>query len=501
MNMQEAIKKLEELQRKMFALDFASGLISYDSQTHAPEDSADSRGEALAELSGFSYQVFANPKTEELLAALKENEGELDELQRRQAELLKRDYDQMSKVPQEEYTAFSKLVNEAENVWQTAKRNNDYPAFAPYIQKIADTLRAFAGYYDPKAKPYDVWLDQFERGLDMKQADAFFEQLQETIVPLVKRIQEEGAPIDDSFLHQDFPIEKQKQLSEYLMEVMTIDPKRCTISQSEHPFTTDFSKHDVRITTHYYENQMTSSMYSVIHEGGHALYELNVADELMYTCTTGGVSMGVHESQSRLFENLIGRSEPFIQLIYPKLQELFPTQLSGVTDQQFYRAVNKCQPSLIRIEADELTYSLHIMIRYEIEKLLLEGKASQQELPELWAELTKKYLGIHTPDDAHGVLQDSHWSGGSMGYFPSYAIGSAYSAQIMDTMRQDLNVDGLIRKGDLKPIVAWLTDKIYRFGKRMDPSDLIRHACGKPFDPSYYTDYLTKKFKKIYELD
>lgn len=501
MNMQEAIKKLEELQRKMFALNFASGLISYDSQTHAPEDSASSRGEALSELSGFSYQVFANPETEELLTALKEHQAELDELQRRQTDLLKRDYDMMYKVPQAEYTAFSKLVNEAENVWQTAKRNNDYPAFAPYIQKIAETLRTFAGYYDPKAKPYDVWLDQFERDLTMEQADAFFEQLRETIVPLVKRIQEEGADIDDSFLHQEFPIEKQKLLSKYLMDVMTIDPKRCTISQSEHPFTTEFSKCDVRITTHYHEDQLTSSMYSVIHEGGHALYELNVADDLMYTCTTGGASMGVHESQSRLFENLIGRSEPFIQLIYPKLQELFPSQLSGVTDQQFYRAVNKCQPSLIRIEADELTYSLHIMIRYEIEKLLLEGKASQQELPNLWAELTKKYLGIDTPDDAHGVLQDSHWSGGSMGYFPSYAIGSAYSAQIMDAMKQDLNVDGLIRKGEFKPIVAWLTDKIYQFGKRMDPSDLIRHACGKPFDPSYYTDYLTKKFKKIYELD
>lgn len=501
MNMQESTKKLEELQRKMFALSFAAGLINFDSQTHAPEDSAVSRGEALSELSGFSYRVFANPQTEELLTTLKAHETQLNDMQRRQTELLKRDYDLMHKVPQEEFTAFSKLVNDAQNVWQTAKRNNDYPAFAPYIQKIAETLRSFAGYFDSKAKPYDVWLDQFERGLDMKQADSFFEQLRETIVPLVKRIQKEGAAIDDSFLHQEFPIEKQRELSKYLMEVMTIDRKRCTISESEHPFTTEFSKRDVRITTHYHEKQMTSSMYSVIHESGHALYELNVADELMYTCATGGASMGVHESQSRLFENLIGRSEPFIQLIYPKLQELFPTQLSGVTDQQFYRAVNKCQPSLIRIEADELTYSLHIMIRYEIEKLLLEGKASQQELPTLWAELTKKYLGIDTPDDAHGVLQDSHWSGGSMGYFPSYAIGSAYSAQIMDTMRKDLHVDELIRKGDFKPIVAWLTDKIYRFGKSMDPADLIRHACGKPFDPAYYTDYLTEKFKKIYQLD
>ncbi len=431
---------------------------------------------------------------------LGEHAAELDDLQRREVELLRRDYDQTSKVPQQEYTAFTRLINEAESVWEKAKSENDYESFGPYIIKIAETLRTFAGYYDPEAKPYDVWLDQFERGLTMEQLDSFFSQLRETIVPLVKRIGEEGVEVDDSFLRQEFPVEQQKKLSEYLMGVLTIDRKYCAISESEHPFTTDFSRHDVRITTHYYPDKMASSMYSVIHEGGHALYELHTGEELMYTRVSGGISMGVHESQSRLFENLIGRSEAFIELIFPKLAELFPTQLAGVTPRQFYRAVNKCQPSLIRIEADELTYCLHIMVRYEAEKRLLEGTVSQEELPGLWADLVKEYLGIEVPDDTRGVLQDSHWSGGSMGYFPSYAIGSAYSAQIMNRMQEDLNVDGLIRKGDLKPIVSWLADKIWRFGQRLDPTQLIEQACGKPFDPSYYTDYLTKKFSEIYEL-
>jgi carboxypeptidase Taq len=500
MTLNEAVSRLSLLQKKLHALHHASGMIYLDSVTVAPEDTAEGRGETLGILSSMDYEISTNQEMAELLRYLEEHKQELTPQQAREAEILTREYEKVSKIPQEEYVAFDMLVNEAQNVWHKAKRNNDYPAFAPYIEKIAGTLQKFAAYFNPNEQSYNVWLDQFERGLTMEKLDAFFGKLKETIVPLLHRIQTEGARIDDSFLKQDFPIEKQRMLSDYLMEVMNIDRSHCGIGETEHPFTINFNKNDVRITTKYHQDDMTSSMFSVVHEGGHALYELHIGDELQYTCLGTGVSMGIHESQSRLFENIIGRSEAFVNLIYPKLKELFPEQLKNADAHAFYLAINKSEPSLIRIEADELTYCLHIMVRYEMEKLLLEGRTETDKIPEAWARLMKEYLGVDVPDDTHGVLQDSHWSGGSMGYFPSYAIGSAYSAQIMHRMRQDIDVDGTIASGSLKPIVEWLEENIFKYGSLLDPDQLLLQCCGEPFDPKYYTDYLTEKFTRIYGL-
>jgi carboxypeptidase Taq len=243
-----------------------------------------------------------------------------------------------------------------------------------------------------------------------------------------------------------------------------------------------------------------SSFFSVIHEGGHSLYELNTADELVGSPLGTGASMGIHESQSRLFENMIGRSRAFIELIHPAMAELFPGQMKKVSPELLYRAANRAEPSLIRIEADELTYSLHIMVRYELEKKLIAGTLEVKDLPEAWNALYKEYLGVDVPDDTHGVLQDSHWSGGSFGYFPSYSIGSAYAAQIYDAMAKNVDIDAAVRSGDLSPVVGWLTEKIYRFGSLKKPNELILNACGKPFDPTYYTRYLTEKYRAIYKL-
>lgn len=500
MTISEAVKALTELQKKMHAFDHATGMIYLDSVTVAPEDTAAGRGETLGILSSMSYELFANPQTEELLKFLDAHKDELTAQQAREAVVLTRRYEEISKIPQDEYVAFQMLINDAQSVWHKAKKENDYPSFAPYIEKIAAALRKFAVYYKPNEIPYNVSLDQYERGLTMEKLDKFFGTLKATIVPLIHRIRTEAKQVDDSFLHREFPIEKQRELSDYLMEVMCIDRAHCGIGETEHPFTINFNKYDVRITTKYHPDHVTSSIYSVIHEGGHALYELGTADELLYTCLGTGVSMGIHESQSRLFENLIGRSEGFIRYIFPKLRELFPAQLQGVDAHQFYMAVNRCEPSLIRIEADELTYCLHIMVRYEAEKMLFEGSVTMDELPQVWARLMKEYLGVEVPDDTHGVLQDSHWSGGSMGYFPSYAIGTAYSAQIMHTMKKELDVDALIAAGNLKPIVEWLGEHLYRFGSMMDPGELLEQCCGEPFDPTYFTDYLTEKFSRIYGL-
>ena len=284
------------------------------------------------------------------------------------------------------------------------------------------------------------------------------------------------------------------------MEVLTIDRDHCNIGEVEHPFTTNFSKDDVRITTHYHEKAFASSMYSVIHEGGHALYELNIGDDIKYSPLGGGASMSIHESQSRFYENIIGRSEAFLTYILPDIQKLGPKALKDVTPHDFYLAVNKSKPSLIRTQADELTYCFHVMIRYELEKQLIAGTLAVKDLPAAWNALYKEYLGVDVPDDTRGVLQDSHWSSGSFGYFPSYALGSAYGAQMLKVMERDIPVWELVAKGDLKPIVGWLTERIYRYGRLLKPNELILKACEAPFDPHYYVEYLKNKYTEVYGL-
>jgi carboxypeptidase Taq len=501
MTIENALQSLKELQMKLSAFSHATGVIYLDSVTVAPEDTAAGRGETLGVLSKLSYEMFANEKVAELLEFLGANSDQLTKQQIREVEMLQRDFDEISKIPQDEYVEYRKLINDTQSVWHKAKRDNDFASFAPYLEKIVETKRRFAGYFNKTEHPYNVCLNQFEHGLTMEKLDSFFDKLKQTIVPLIRRIQTEAKQIDDSFLYRHYPVEDQRKLSDYLMEVLSIDRSHCGIGETEHPFTINFNKYDVRITTKYHEDNLTSSMYSVIHEGGHALYELGTADELMYTRLGNGTSMGIHESQSRLFENIIGRSESFIRLIFPKLKELFPKQLEDVDAHKFYMAVNKSEPSLIRIDADELTYCLHIMVRYEIEKMLIEGKVKVSQLPSVWADLMKEYLGIDVPDDTRGVLQDSHWSGGSIGYFPSYAIGSAYSAQIIHYMRRDIDVEATIASGNLRPIVEWLEERIFKFGSMLDPDDVIMNCCGEAFDPTYFTDYLSNKFKSIYDLD
>ena len=500
MTVNEAQNALKELQLKTYAYKHAMNMIYYDSVTAAPGDTAEGRGEALGILSGEAYRLTAGEETGELLNFLTEKKAEIGFQRAREVELLKREYDRDVKIPKDEYVVYRKLLNESENVWQRAKVENNFAAFAPYIEKIVETQKRFSAYICSGLDPYDDMLDRHERGMRRASLDKFFEVLRKTIVPLVIEIIKSGTQPDDGFLYRRYPAEGQRAVAKYLMGVMGIDEKHCALGETLHPFTLEFNKKDVRITTNYHENMLHSSIYSVIHEGGHALYELNIGDELQYTCAAEGVSMGIHESQSRLYENIIGRSRAFIGLILPKLKSIFPEQLDGVTAEAFYRAVNKSVPSLIRTEADELTYCLHVMVRYEIEKALFDGSVRVADLPEVWNLKMREYLGVEVPDNARGVLQDSHWSGGDFGYFPSYAVGSAYSAQIAARMRKEVDIEACVSSGDLRTITAWLTDKIYRYGRLYDPSELLERCCGEPFDPSYYTRYLSDKFSELYGL-
>ena len=498
MEMNEALARLAELQKKLYAYQAADSALYLDGTTVAPKDTAEGRGVALGILAGERHKLFSAPEVGELLDFLWERKDELEHPVRRQVEELRRSYAQLTRIPADEYMEYAMLTNEASDVWHRAKEQSDFELFRPVLEKLVAFNIKFAGYYDSTKAPYDALLNEYERGVDMKYLDGFFATLRERIVPLIHAIGEKEQ-IDDSFLWRPYPVEAQRKFSDYLMEVLGLDRAHCAIGETEHPYTLEFNNKDVRITTNYDEGNVSFSMYSVIHEGGHAKYELGISDDLQYTCLAGGVSMGVHESQSRFYENLIGRSKPFIEAIFPKMREFFPEQLSDVTAERFYRAVNKAQPSLIRTEADELTYCLHVMVRYEIEKQLIGGTLEVKDVPETWNRLYKEYLGVDVPDDKRGCLQDSHWSGGSFGYFPSYALGSAYGAQMLKNMEQDIDVWGPVSKGDLSQVSNWLREKVHRYGGLMEPADVVKNACGD-FDPTVFADYLEKKYSELYGL-
>ncbi len=499
MDLQQAVSALDMLQRKMAAYEHAIGLIYYDGSTCAPSGSAANRGESIAILSQASYELSTCKETEELLDTLWEQKDALDEAHQRMVFLLRKSLTELRKIPMEEYVAYQRLTNEAEDVWQRAKNNNDYAAFAPYIDRLVAANKRFAAYVKPEMDAYEYALDSYEEGLTRETCDRFFAALRENLTPLIQKVCASENKPDVSLLHFHAPVEKQRELSSYLMDVLGIDRAHCVIGETEHPFTTGFTKYDCRITTHYYEDSPASSMYSVIHEGGHGMYDMGVKDEFAYTCLGGGVSMAVHESQSRFFENIIGRSYAFVSLIAPKLRSLFPS-IAEVSDEELYRAFNESHPSLIRTESDELTYCQHIMVRYELEKALFDGKITSAELPAEWNRLYKEYLGVDVPDDKHGVLQDTHWSGGMFGYFPSYALGSAYGAQLLKKMQETIDVYGEVAKGNLAPVRDWLREHIWQHGRLYTPAVLMEKAFGGKFDASFYVEYLKEKYTHIYSL-
>ncbi len=495
----QALEKLKTFRTASFALGHAEGMLFYDGATVAPKGSAQVRANTLGELSRMSYELTTSPEIVEALETLKADIGLLDKVTSREVELLYRDYDRTRKIPKDEYIAYSRLESESDAVWHEAKEKSDFASFEPYLQKMFDTNRRIALYIEPSKHPYDTLLDGYERGLTRESCDAFFGSLRQKLVPLIRRVCENAHKVDDAPLRRIFPVEKQRAFSEYVMDLIGIDKEHCVLGETEHPFTTDFSKYDVRITTHYHEDAVASSLYSVIHEGGHALYELHTGDELQFTAVGGGASMAIHESQSRFYENVIGRSRGFCGLIFPWLKREFAPLLDDVDEDRFYRMINKSTPSLIRTEADELTYCLHVMIRYELEKKMFDGELKARDLPAEWNRMYKEYLGVDVPDDRRGVLQDSHWADGNIGYFPSYAIGSAYGAQYMREMQKEFDFDKAVKNGEIKRINDWFEQKIWRHGRMMDPGKLFESVCGK-FDPECYVEYLTNKFSEVYSL-
>ena len=498
MTLKEALKHLDTLDTRTHLLQHALGVLELDGSTAAPKKSARGRAETVGYLSGLYFDALTDPAVPEALETVL-TEPAAAPNDRRRAYLLRETRKSVALMPAEEYIGWQKALSEADAVWHEAKLKSDFAMFAPYLERVIAYSRRVAELRDGSRPVYDVLLDSYEEGLTTEALEPFFALLRQELTPLIREVGRRPAPRTD-FLHAGYPVAGQRIFSDRLMALMGLGRDRCAIAETEHPFTTNFNIDDVRISTHYHEDDVSSSMFSVIHEGGHALYELGVDPALDGTCLAGGASMALHESQSRFYENIIGRSRAFCGVLMPILRELFPAQTKGVTEEKLYGAVNMAQPSLIRTEADELTYAMHIMIRYELEKRMIAGELPVKDIPGEWNRLYREYLGIEVPDDRRGCLQDSHWSTGLLGYFPTYALGSAYGAQMLAHMREEFDPFAAVADGRLDRVTEWLRTHIHQYGRTLTPREVLRNACGADFDPRYYVRYLTDKYTDLYHL-
>lgn len=498
--MNQTYEKLQPYLDKSMALGAAMTLLSWDNETLAPKGAMERTAKIMGILSMEHYNTIMNAEVRALLMELKDAE-DLTEIEAKVVKNLWKEYEHMEKIPPQEYLEFSELTAQSGHIWANAKQTNDFASYAPTLAKIIEFNRKFAGYRAKEGQPlYDVLLNDFEEGFTMEKLDAFFGKLREEIVPLLKKITEKGQVVDKSFMTKIYDITKQREFNQFLAEYIGFDFNIGVTGDAEHPFTTNLHNHDVRFTNHYHEDNLESAIFSTVHEGGHGIYEQGVADEISVTPLGGGASMGMHESQSRFYENIIGRSEAFWTPIYGKLVETFPEQLAEVDLDTFIKAINYAEASLIRTESDELTYCLHIMIRYEIEKRIMNGSVEVDELPQLWNQMYEEYLGVTPPTDTLGVLQDVHWSMGSFGYFPSYALGNAIASQLYNQMVKEMNVEELLLKGELGTIKAWLREHVHQYGQLKNTDEMLIATTGEPFNADYYVAYLKEKFTKVYGL-
>lgn len=501
--MSATFDKLQVYLDKSYAYRTALTMLSWDNSTAAPKGAIENTAKAMGILSVESYNTIINDDVKALLEELsKEEEQEkLTAYEKAIVKQMKKEFRDLEVIPADEYQAYNMLLAKAAPVWEEAKNTNNYEIFAPVLEEVILYTKKFASYKQKEGqKLYDVMLNDFEEGFTMEILDEFFGKLREALVPMIQKIREKKDFIDTDFLHKSYDIETQKKLSRFMAEYIGFDFDRGTIAESEHPFTTNLHNHDVRFTNHYHENKLEDAIFSAVHEGGHALYEMAIDDEITLSPIGGGTSMGMHESQSRFYENNIGRSREFWVPIWDKVKAFFPEQLESVSAEEFYRAINYSYPRFIRTEADELTYPFHVMIRYEIEKLIMEDKVTVEELPTVWNKMYEEYLGITPESDTVGVLQDTHWSGGMFGYFPSYSLGTAIAAQLFHHMESVMPIRQYLKEGNMAPIREYLGEHIHKYGASKTSQELLKETTGEGFNPDYYIEYLTKKYTELYEL-
>jgi len=495
--MMKDFETFKSLQKKQKAYQLALGIASWDSNTEAPRACFPYRSDMLSVLSGELFSLQVSDEYRHVVNSLYEAPQELNELQWKEVEKAKKDLDKIANIPKEDYIEYAKLTNMAQKEWEKAKEDDDFERFKPYLEKIIAYKKKMLSYRAPEMHPYDVLLDDFEEGMDRETYDEFFDTVREEIVPFAKKILQKTSD-SPGFLRNKFPKEAQREFVEYLMDVFAFDRNKGHLKESVHPFTWNTHSKDVRFTVRYLEDYVFSSVFAAIHELGHALYEQQVDEAFDMTNLKSGASMGIHESQSRFYENIIGRSLAFWETHLDAFKKRFPTQMKGVEVDDFYAAANRVEETFIRVEADELTYPLHILLRYEIERMIFDDEVTVEELPDVWNRKVKQYLNLDVEKDSDGILQDVHWSGGMMGYFPTYALGSAYAAQIYYAMKKSLDIEDAIRNDDIKAINEWLRDNIHCYGKSLKPYEILERVTQERFNPEYYVRYLKEKYTALY---
>jgi carboxypeptidase Taq len=499
--MEEKMKQLREVLAEISDFKNIKALLDWDQQTYMPRGGAEGRGNQMALIGRLEHERFTSSELGKLLEDLKPYVENLDpdSDEARIVKVTTRNYEKAVRVPTRHVVDFTQAKTLGQQAWMEARAKSDFAIFRPHLEKIVALRQEYAGFFPNFEHPYDALLDDFEPNMKTADVKLIFDGLRPKQVELIKAIA--GKPqVDDTFLHQPFDEKKQWDFGVEVITRFGYDWNRGRQDKAPHPFTTSFGINDVRITTRVAPDFINRMLFGTMHECGHALYGMGAAPELDRTGLEDGASLAVHESQSRMWENLVGRSHPFWECFYPRLQETFP-QLVNVPLEIFYRGINKVQPSMIRVEADEATYNLHIMLRLELEIALIEGKVAVKDLPSIWNAKMQEYLGVTPANDANGVLQDIHWSSGAIGYFSTYALGNLVSVQLWEKINQDIpDLEQQIRQGQFGNLLGWLREKIHRHGAKFEPQELVQKVTGSRIDPVPYMRYLTKKYSEIYHL-
>ncbi|UCD38371.1 MAG: carboxypeptidase M32 [Fidelibacterota bacterium] len=484
-----------------------AAVLNWDQETYMPPKGAEARADQISLIMSMSHARFTGPEFRRSLAELvdlpsgKVLDGGLPPHQVRMLETTWWDWRRANALPVEFVGELVRLTSEAQNVWEQARHTSDFNLLAPYLEKIISMKREEADYLGYEDQPYDALLENYEPGMTTRELTALFESLRTPLVNLVERIRDTDTPDHREILAGDYDESDQWKFGMDVLYDMGYDLTRGRQDRSAHPFTTDFHPSDVRITTYLDRHDITQGIFSTIHEGGHALYQQALNDQYFGTPLCEPISLGIHESQSRLWENYVGHSRPFWTCYYPRLQERFTDQLGKVTLDEFYSAINMVTPSLIRVEADEVTYNLHIMLRFELEQAFINDHAAVNDLPALWNEGMEKYLGITPENDADGILQDIHWSMGGIGYFPTYILGNLYGRQFYEAANNQIDdLEDRIARGDLKTLREWLRENIHQVGRARTADELVQDVTGSPLSAEPFIDYLQAKYGELYTI-
>lgn len=498
--MSEKFTKLKEILGEVTDLVHAASVLGWDQNVHMPPGGSEARGQQLATLGKIAQEKATSEEVGRLIDDLK---SEFNGASSDDADMIRvaaRNYDKAKRVPASFVAEQAIVTTAAFDAWVEARSKSDFSIFRPHLEKVVELVKKYVSFFPPADHPYDTLLDDYEPGMKTAEVQEIFNNLRPKQVDLIKKISS-AKQVKDDFLKKKYNEKKVWDFGEAIITKFGYDWSRGRQDKAPHPFETSFSVNDVRITNRFESNNPLSTLFSAMHEAGHAMYEQGVNPAYERTPLANGTSLAVHESQSRMWENLVGRSLPFWENFYPELKKNFPSQLDGVSLKSFYKAINKVEPSFIRVNADEATYNLHIMLRLELEIGMVDGSIAVKDLPEIWNTKMQEYLGVTPPNDALGVLQDIHWSGGSIGYFSTYALGNLVSAQLWETINKDIkDLDEQIRKGKFDALLSWLREKIHVFGHKYDPQDLVQKITGSKIDSAAYVRYLTKKYSDIYGL-